>query len=382
MNMWRLIMLIALAITGMCIFYLSYRLGKFSFVKSNPKKLKFFGGAFFVVLIFAVIAFLLKPVNAVIVVFYLTLFSLLSDLLVWLYQKIIRHRFKHDWAFPSAILLTFLSLLLGWYNAHHVWQTDYTLTTNKKVPNLKVALIADSHINTTFDGDGFEGHLQKIQEQNPDIVIVAGDFVDDDTTRTDMIKSVQALGKIKTTKGIYFVFGNHDKGYYGAERRGFNVGDLMNELNKNNIHVLRDEVVLIDNAVYLIGRRDQSETHEGYGSRKSMQDLIKDLDKSKYMLVIDHQPTDYQNQIQSGVDLVLSGHTHGGQLFPFNYVSQWLKINDKTYGYERRGETDFIVTSGISDWAIRFKTGTQSEYVIITLSHNKQKYQNQGDNEF
>ena len=97
-------------------------------------------------------------------------------------------------------------------------------------------------------------------------------------------------------------------------------------------------------------------------------ELVKDLDKSKYMIVLDHQPTEFNKQAASGVDLVLCGHTHGGQLFPFNKVGKWIGANDLVYGHEKRQNTDFIVTSGISDWAIKFKTGTKSEFVIININ--------------
>lgn len=360
MGLWRIIMLTAMIVTGLSVFYLSYRLGRFSFFKG--RKLKFFGGAFFVVMGFSLMGIFLNFINAIICVIYLTMISLVCDLIWWIIQKFKSKKINSDGSFLTAIVLTFLALLLGWCNAHHVWQTDYKIKTGKNIQNMKIAMFADAHIGTTFNAKGFEKHLQKIQSQNPDIVVVVGDFVDDDTTRPDMIKSVEALGKIKTTKGIYFVFGNHDKGYYGARHRGFSGQDLINELQQNGIRVLRDEVILIDDALYLIGRKDKSQ------GRQSMDELMANLDKSKYILVLDHQPNDYENQTRAGADLVLSGHTHGGQLFPFNYVGEYLKINDKTYGYERREQTDFIVTSGISDWAIRFKTGTQSEYVIIDLS--------------
>ena len=93
----------------------------------------------------------------------------------------------------------------------------------------------------------------------------------------------------------------------------------------------------------------------------------KPIDPEKYMIVMDHQPTDYDNEAAVKADLVLSGHTHGGQVFPVTYVGEWFDINDNTYGFERRGGTDFIVTSGISDWEILFKTATKSEYVIINI---------------
>ena len=85
------------------------------------------------------------------------------------------------------------------------------------------------------------------------------------------------------------------------------------------------------------------------------------------MLMLDHQPNDYAGESSAGVDLVLSGHTHGGQLIPITKVGEWIGANDSTYGHQKRNATDFIVTSGISDWALKFKTGTRSEYVVIKI---------------
>ena len=175
------------------------------------------------------------------------------------------------------------------------------------------------------------------------------------------------MGSLQTTYGVYFVFGNHDKGYYGALRRGFGAAELIAELEKNGVKVLRDETVLIGDTLYLVGRKDYSVEREQRGNRQSMAELTAGLDKSKFILVADHQPTDYANQEKAEVDLVFSGHTHGGQLFPFNQVGKWIGANDMIYGHEKRGKTNFIVTSGISDWAIKFKTGTKSEYTVIRL---------------
>ncbi len=74
------------------------------------------------------------------------------------------------------------------------------------------------------------------------------------------------------------------------------------------------------------------------------------------------------------MDLVLSGHTHGGQMIPFNRMGEWLGLDDKIYGMEKRGDTSFIVTSGISDWAIKFKTGCKSEYVVIDVQGAEADY--------
>ena len=100
-----------------------------------------------------------------------------------------------------------------------------------------------------------------------------------------------------------------------------------------------------------------------------METLTADLDDSHFSIVMDHQPCDYEAQAASSVDLVVSGHTHGGQLFPLMQFENLMALggDDKVYGYEKRENTNFIVTSGISDWAIKFKTGCRSEYVLIDI---------------
>ena len=306
-------------------------------------------------------------INAIVCVVYLAMMWGVSDFAFWLIEKLAHRTFAHYYAGWAALIISTIALSIGWYLDHRVWQTDYKLTTNKDLSDLKVAMFADSHIGTTFDDKGFAKHLETIQAQNPDIVFIVGDYVDDGTTKEQMINATRSLGKVKTKYGIYYVSGNHDKGYYGAAHRGFSENDLFNELKKNDINILQDESILIDNSFYVIGRRDYSVQHEQGGKRKSIEELIKDLDKSKYMIVLDHQPVEYNKEADAKVDLVLNGHTHGGQLLPFNQVGKWIKANDLIYGHERRKDTDFIVTSGISDWAIKFKTGTKSEFVCINI---------------
>ena len=130
--------------------------------------------------------------------------------------------------------------------------------------------------------------------------------------------------------------------------------------------VLQDDTVLIDDRFYIVGRQDKS-VDTDYYKRDDIREITKKLDKDKYIIVLDHQPNDYDNEAESDADLVLSGHTHGGQLIPITFIGELLKINDSTYGYKKMKNTDFIVTSGISDWSIKFKTGCFSEYVVIDI---------------
>jgi len=223
--------------------------------------------------------------------------------------------------------------------------------------------ISDSHIGSTFHWREFETYLEEMQKLNPDVLVVTGDFVDDNTSKEEMIKSCEALGRFQAPYGVFYVFGNHDKGYDNGIFRGYSGEDLKQEWEMNNVAVLEDQAVLLDNRFYLIGRQDAS-VHD----RAEMSSLLERLDDSKYMIVLEHQPTDYKAQEKSGVDLVLSGHTHGGQLFPVTYVGEWTGVNCLTYGRKRQGNTEFIVNSGIGDWVIQFKTGCISEYVVIDIS--------------
>ena len=373
--MWIVIMgcLIAAFVAGSI--YLVSRVRKFAFVKKlagEKKSRQILLSALLVAAETAVIWICLGSMNAIVCQIHLMIFWLLCELIFFIIRKARKKGFQRYYTGAAACIFTVGYLAVGWVLVHHVWQTDYVIKTEKAVGNLRLAVLADSHVGTTFHGEGFEKRLEKLQAQEPDAVLVVGDFVDDDTSREDMIRSCQALGKLEATYGVYYVFGNHDKGYYPAENRGYTGDDLVKELEENGVTVLQDETVLLGDDFYLCGRKDRSEeteNREGSTGRKQMDELTENLDPDKFSIVMDHQPCDYDAQADAQVDLVLSGHTHGGQLFPLGLVSTLTGLggNDQVYGYEKRGETNFIVTSGISDWAIKFKTGCKSEFVIVDI---------------
>jgi len=372
MILWAVLMAVLFIAFIGGIFYLIGRLRKFQWMRKaagGKKKLEILLGAVIVIIPAAIIWVAWGQMNAIICILHLIVFWAVSDGIFALVKKSRKKEFKRYYAGITAIVFTIVYLAAGWYGAHHVWEKNYTIETDKAVGNFRVALLSDSHTGTTFHGDGFSEHMKEIGKQNPDVVLVVGDFVDDDTTKEDMIRCCQALGEMKTTYGVYYVFGNHDKGYYPSDYRGYTGDDLIAELEKNGVTVLQDQNVLIDNRVYIIGRQDRSEDVEKGKGRADMATLTQDLDDSKFSIVMDHQPADYEAQAASGVDLVVSGHTHGGQLFPLMNIENLTGLggDDKVYGYEKRGNTNFIVTSGISDWAIKFKTGCRSEYVLIDI---------------
>lgn len=369
--MWAILFgaLFLLGIAGLI--FLICRIRKFGFLKKISEKNKFAGwgvGALLVIGLSVVSWKVLGYMNAIIILLHLTVFWLLAELIMLVVRNIRKKPFQRYYAGGIAVGFTIIYFGIGWFQAYHVWHTDYMVKTGKKVGSLRVAMFADSHTGTTFDGEGLGTHLKEIEKQNPDVLVIVGDFVDEDTSKTDMVNACRALKDVHTTYGVYFVFGNHDKGRYGTTR-GYTGDDLVAELEKNGVTVLQDEDVLIDDRFYLIGRQDASEELDFGGSRMSVSELTKDLDSDKFSIVLDHQPREYDQDAAAGVDLVLSGHTHGGQLIPWVQLNEWFHLggDDRTYGTEQRENTNYVVTSGISDWAIKFKTGCRSEYVLIDI---------------
>lgn len=361
--MWLIILGLTLLAAIAGLIYLTVAVRRFSLLKKVTEKNKIFGTALsfaIITIVFLIITFTMGSMNAIVVLLHVMIFFALCGGIVFIGKRIARREPKCYLQGWLALTVSVVYLGIAFFLCHHVWQTNYTLSTSKSISPLRIAMFADSHLGTTFDADGLEEYLREIEAQNPDILVIPGDFVDDDSEREDIIRACEALGRMDLPYGVWFTWGNHDEGYYNS--RGFSGDELREALISNGVHVLEDECVLIDDSFYIVGRLDS-----GY-DRMEMRDLISGLDTDRYIIVLDHEPNDYDNEAATAADLVLSGHTHGGQLLPITFVGVAFGINDSTYGYEQRNGTDFIVTSGISDWAMDFKTGTHSEYVIIDVT--------------
>ncbi|MBP3748014.1 MAG: metallophosphoesterase [Ruminobacter sp.] len=366
MTMWFIILLVIIALTMLALFYAAYGVRCF-FRPHFSEKTAFAASLLSVFMPFVIFGLCLRFINAAIILWHFAVFLLVCSLFRSAVSALFGKKLPEKTVPVLGFILSFAVLCGGWYADHHVWRTEYNIVTSKIVKPVKFVMFADSHIGTTFDADGFAGLVKEMNAERPDAVFIAGDFVDDDTSREDMIASCRALAEFKTSMGVYFVAGNHDKGYYGAARRGFSMSELTEELKKNGVTVLSDESVDLGERLTVFGRKDLSVVRERHASRKAPSEFMASVAPENYTIVLDHQPAEYDLLAGAGSDLVLSGHTHGGQLFPFNQVGKIIGAVDAVSGREHRMASDFIVTSGLSDWAIKFKTGTRSEYVVISL---------------
>ncbi len=364
MSFW-VIVLSLLALMGLVsLIYLVTRFRKFKFMRDIAAKSRLLSWLLACACVALFFLFGLINIYAiVVVVLHLAIIWIICDIVSAIVSKRRGKKPERYIAGIAALVITAVYMTGAWIAAHHVWETDYTIVSEKVDEPLRIALIADAHLGITLDGEDFAKEMKKIQAAEPDMVVIVGDYVDDDSVKTDMERACEALGELDTKYGVYYVFGNHDTGYY--QRRDFNELDMRKALAANGVTILEDQGVPIGDDYVLIGRRDRSTRW-----RATAGDLMQDVDPAKYSIMLDHQPNDYDAESAAGTDLVLSGHTHGGHMFPAGFVGLIMKSNDKLYGLEKRDNTTFVVTSGISGWAIPFKTGTHSEYVIIDIQPN------------
>lgn len=250
----------------------------------------------------------------------------------------------------------------GVYNMNHIVKTEYNIES-EKVNDLVIAQISDLHMSTTMNINKLEDVCDEISSKRPDIVVLTGDIFDESTPFADMQAACFVLSQIDNTKGIYYVYGNHDSAAYSSESQ-FNETDVRENLDKNGIIVLDDEVIEKDN-ITIIGRKDAH--FAGDNDRLDSKQLFASVNQDSFIIVLDHQPLDLEMNQKLGADLQLSGHTHGGQMFPMRQMER-LYSNRLVYGLRKIDDFTAITSSGIAGWGYSIKTGAPSEYVIVYVN--------------
>lgn len=272
-------------------------------------------------------------------------------------------------AYGSGVIPLLLSaalLIVGYLNMHNIVRTDYTVYTEKDVgEGYRVVLVADVHYGVTVDDAELKEKCDEISALDSDMVILCGDIVDSSTTYEGMQAVFEAFGKVHSKHGVFYVYGNHDRSYsHGA---AFTNAELEKAITESGVRILQDDAVDIDENLTVVGREDRGYTIDE-ASRQSMETLLKDIDKDRFILTLDHQPTEYKENGEAGTDLLLSGHTHGGQIWPMNIIFRLFNINDAVYGYTQIDkDTAAIVTSGFAGWSYPIKTSSPAEYVVIDI---------------
>ena len=340
-----------------------------------------------------VIAFLL-PKSAVAIVISristywigIMLYSLLYVVLFDLLRLIAKHtKLKNTLLFSRGSVISIGSVvvacavatcLYGIFNARNIKVNEYSVTVNKSCgsdKHLKAVLVADLHMGYAIGVDHITNMVEKINQQNADIVIIAGDIFDNSYDGMDDPEGIKAqLKSIKSKYGVYAVYGNHDidekilMGFtfdWGGKQ--LHSEKMTNFMKDCNIKLINDESVLINDEFYLVGRRDTDKPGTEDGTRAEISELTKDLDKTKPIFVLSHAPDELQKTADAGADIDFSGHTHDGQLFPGNLTIGLFWENP--CGMIKKDNMYSIVTSGIGVYGTFMRVGTDAEICSVDI---------------
>jgi predicted MPP superfamily phosphohydrolase len=224
--------------------------------------------------------------------------------------------------------------------------------------SLKVALMSDLHFGEYIGKKQAQRFVARCNGQHPDIVAIAGDVIDYESLIPEQMRIEDDLRQLKAPLGVYYTLGNHE---YRANRHA-----KLRWIRKTGGTLLVDSVAMPDSTFYLVGRDDAVNP-----ARAALHTLMKTADRSKPVIVLDHQPTTLFEVAMNGADLGLYGHTHNGQLWPYSLALKLLSIYECVYGYCRKGNTHFYVSSGLGCAGAPYRVGTHSELVILHLTFDR-----------
>lgn len=251
-------------------------------------------------------------------------------------------------------------ILYGFFNAQNI-KTKFISLTIPSAANaggtVKVMYFSDMHATPVNDGRVLDKVIRISQEQKPDILLMGGDIVDDRSNQLNRIGVDKKFHEFYAPLGMYTCPGNHE--YITGKE------DTFSFLTKNNVHVLSDSVVTIPHLFQIIGRDDSRKT------RKQLSELRAKANENLPIILLDHQPFHLEEAEKEGIALQLSGHTHHGQMFPFNFITKM--VYEVSWGYKEKGSTKYYVSSGAGTWGPPIRIGSDSEVIIFTINFTEPK---------
>jgi uncharacterized protein len=295
------------------------------------------------------------------ILLYVFLFYLLSDLLLLLnkplkivpWEKTRSGRFRVG-LFSVIMAISLLVVAKGVYNFNNSMVQAFEITVPKKEGNLdhlRIAMAADLHFGEITSQFFTRQFVDKINDLEPDIVLLAGDIIDSNHSNERIAFIEDQLTRIRSRYGVFASEGNHE-----LYRRRYRFDFFENA----NINLLRDSVISIENSFQIVSRKDRHDA-----TRLTIEELMARVSGTLPVILIDHQPYDLHQAYNNAVDMQFSGHTHYGQLVPINFIVDG--IYELAWGYRKIRDTHFFVTCGAQGWGPQVKTGSRSEIMLIDV---------------
>lgn len=260
----------------------------------------------------------------------------------------------------GSVTLTLFILIFafGSFNAWSPVTRIYNLEMNKKgshLSQLRIVMASDMHFGDISGSSHLQRMVKTINDLNPDIILFPGDIIDDEPGPFIRKKMGPIMKQLEAPLGVYGVLGNHE--YYGGK-----VQEIVEELERSGVRILLDEAIVIDESFVLVGRKDRTDK-----SRRALDSLLTDLDASNLPLfLMDHQPFHLEQAVNYGFDLMLSGHTHRGQMAPNHLITR--RMYELDWGYKQKDQLHIIVSSGYGFWGPPIRIGSRSEIVVINIT--------------
>lgn len=331
--------------------------------------------------------------SSIFVLLYLVMLFLLLDL-----GRLV-HLIPKAWLFSNGYtsigILAVMLTIFGYGNIHYYnkvreaidIKTDKTVSlsndstkevSSKKHP-IKIVLMSDLHLGYHNRKAEFRRWVDMINAEHPDLILIGGDIIDISVRPLLEENVAEEFHRLKVP--IYACLGNHE--YYSGEPKA------QQFYKDAGIHLLRDSAVRIGNQsdkngkmgnLVIIGRDDRTNLHrksiaEIIAQAKNSQDVKQDINgsalrndinvKKDFTILLDHQPYHLEEAELNGIDFQFSGHTHHGQAWPISWITD--AIYEAAFGPLQKGKTQYYVSSGMGIWGGKFRIGTRSEYVVLTI---------------
>lgn len=293
--------------------------------------------------------------SMIMILLYLVLVFVVLDICRWVH--VVPKAWLSQNGYTAVGITCFMVLLLGYgyWHFQNKYRQELTLDTQKKVSDVagkkekKIVLLSDLHLGYHIDRKEFARWVDIINAEHPDLILIGGDIIDISVRPLFLEDVASEFHRLKAP--VYACLGNHE--YYASEPKAKEFYD------KAGVVLLRDSVATVD-GITIIGRDDRTNTH-----RKSLKDLMRQVDARHYTILLDHQPYHLEEAEQAKIDFQFSGHTHDGQVWPISWITR--AMYEKSFGYLKKGNTQYYVSSGMGIWGAKFRIGTRSEYVVGTV---------------
>jgi hypothetical protein len=264
----------------------------------------------------------------------------------------------HIWRIGVVIMMVLI--VIGSINARRT----RTVALNLEMPNANATLdsiravaVSDVHVGLFMNNSRIKDLVSKINDLSPDMVLFVGDIVDESVSVAMEESLAEELKQLNAPLGVYAVAGNHE--YYAG------IEEVEKYLARAGVKLLQDEFAIIENSLILVGRKDITANRMERSKRIPLNEILQEVPKDLPVMVLDHTPVNLDETASQGAAIQLSGHTHNGQMWPFNLITKL--IFEKSWGLLQKDNTLIYVSSGYGTWGPPVRLGSMPEIILLNL---------------